>query len=74
MITMLDAGVSALKKSVRSIVTLAFVAAFIYGFLIKLVSAEVFVGVAVLIIKYWFDDPETSKGGSNETPIAPTTP
>lgn len=46
------------KSAVRPVVTLAFVYAFIHGFFMKLISADVFVGIAVLVIKYWFDSRE----------------
>jgi hypothetical protein len=60
--------IEALRKAVRAICTLAIVGALVYGFLVKLVSAEVFVGIAVLVIKYWFDsdgiEPPKSKEAS----------
>ena len=44
-----------LRRAVRPLVTLGFAYAFIILTFQKIVSAEVFVGVAVLILKYWFD-------------------
>jgi hypothetical protein len=46
------------KSTVRPIITLLFCAVFLYGFVEKLVSAEVFVSTATLVIKYWFDSRE----------------
>lgn len=51
------------KSATRPTVTLAFCGAFIYGFIAKLINPEVFVGVAILVIKYWFDSREPEKNG-----------
>ena len=54
------------RAATRPTVTLAFCGAFIYGFITKLVNAEVFVGVAILVIKYWFDTREPEKNGGQK--------
>ena len=58
-----------LRRAVRPLVTLGFAYAFIILTFQKIVSAEVFVGVAVLILKYWFDSREKpeSNGTNNGT-------
>jgi len=50
-----------IRASVRPLVTLAFSAAIIVGFVMKLISPEAFVGIALLVIKYWFDDKPDDK-------------
>lgn len=51
------------RSAVRPTVTLAFCGAFIYGFIANLVGTDVFVGVAILVIKYWFDAREKPGNG-----------
>lgn len=51
------------RSPVRPVVTLAFAGAFIYGFIYGLVSADAFLGVAVFVIKSWFDGREKEKNG-----------
>ena len=50
------------RSAVRPIITLMFATAFIYGFYVQLVSADAFLGIAVLVIKYWFDAREKNGG------------
>lgn len=52
-----------LRSPVRPLVTLGFTGAFIYGFLVGLVSADAFLGVAVFVIKSWFDTREKPENG-----------
>ena len=59
------------KSTVRPVVTLAFALAFIYFTYEKIISSDVFVGMATLVIKYWFDSraQESStngKGGKDQ--------
>ena len=51
------------KQAVRPIITLMFAGAFIYGFFINAISADAFLGIAVLVIKYWFDSREPENNG-----------
>lgn len=44
------------RSSVRPIVTYAFAAAFIGGFLLKLVPPDAFLILATYVIKSWFDE------------------
>ena len=56
-----------LRRAVRPLITLGFAYAFIVLTFQKIVSAEVFVGVAILVLKYWFDSRETpGKNGNNQ--------
>ena len=48
------------RSIVRPLVTLAFTGAFVYGFIYGLISADAFLGVAVFVIKSWFDTREKS--------------
>ena len=48
--------IETIRSLVRPVVTVAIVAALIYGFVTKLVSVEVFMVPAILIIKWWFED------------------
>ena len=52
-----------LRRAVRPLVTLGFAYAFIILTFQKVVSAEVFVGIVVLVIKYWFDSREEPRNG-----------
>ena len=52
-----------LRRAVRPLVTLGFAYAFIILTFQKIVSAEVFVGIVVLVIKYWFDSREEPRNG-----------
>ena len=55
------------RKSVRPLTTLMLVAGVIYGFMEKLISAEAFMGLAILVVKYWFDErakPTPPNGGT----------
>lgn len=47
------------RGSVRPLITLMFSGAFIYGFFVQVISADAFLGIAVLVIKYWFDSRDT---------------
>jgi len=49
------------RSLVRPVATLAIVAAIIAGFFMGLVAPEAFMGVAILIVKYWFDAPDEVK-------------
>jgi len=57
-----------LRRAVRPLVTLGFAYAFIILTFQKIVSAEVFVGIVVLVIKYWFDSREEPRNGKTEQP------
>lgn len=57
-----------LRRAVRPLVTLGFAYAFIILTFQKVVSAEVFVGIVVLVIKYWFDSREEPHNGGSEPP------
>jgi len=59
-------GIEFLRACVRPISTLAVVTAVIGGFFLELIAAEAFLGIAILIIKYWFDTRDEPK-----TPPAP---
>ena len=65
-----------LRRAVRPLVTLGFAYAFIILTFQKIVSAEVFVGIVVLVIKYWFDSREEPRNGKIEEPVGgqPSTP
>ena len=43
---------------VRPLVTYAIVASLIYGFVTKLVTAEVFVPIVMMVIVFWFESRE----------------
>ena len=49
------------RSLVRPVATLAIVAGIIAGFFMGLVAPEAFMGVAILIVKYWFDAPDEVK-------------
>ncbi len=53
--------IEAIRSLVRPVVTVAIVAALIYGFVTKLVSVEVFMVPAILIVKWWFEDRKEKK-------------
>src|SRR3990167_5401422 len=57
-----------LRRAVRPLVTLGFAYAFIILTFQKIVSAEVFVGIVVLVIKYWFDSREEPRNGKTAQP------
>lgn len=44
------------RKLVRPLVTLALTAAAIYGFAVKLISAEVFIPLVTMVFTFWFVD------------------
>jgi hypothetical protein len=52
------------KTAVRPIITLLFAGAFIYLTIEKMVSADAFLGIATLVIKYWFDSREPERKAS----------
>lgn len=62
-----------LRRAVRPLVTLGFAYAFIILTFQKIVSAEVFVGVVVLVIKYWFDSREEPRNGKPGEPVEKST-
>ena len=67
----MEALMDVFRSAVRPVVTLVFCGAFIYGFLAQLISADAFLGIAVLILKYWFDSREvkgddTKNHGTNQ--------
>ena len=57
-----------LRRAVRPLVTLGFAYAFIILTFQKVVSSEVFVGIVVLVIKYWFDSSDEPKNGAAKEP------
>ena len=57
-----------LRQAVRPLITLGFAYAFIILTFQKIVSAEVFVGIVVLVIKYWFDSREEPRNGKPAEP------
>ena len=60
-----------LRQAVRPLVTLGFCYAFIVLTFMKLVSSEVFVGVAMLVIKYWFDSRDNPKNNGGVPEVKP---
>lgn len=52
---------SVLRSGVRPIITYAFALAMVAGFLLKLISAEVFTNVAVTVISFWFASRSSDK-------------
>ena len=50
-----------LRGSVGLILTFLFAGGFLYLTVVKVVSAEAFIGLATLIIKSWFDSRDTEK-------------
>ena len=54
------------RSPVRPLITVGFAAAFIYGFITKLIGAEIFVGVFTLVLKYWFDSREKKENGETK--------
>ena len=46
------------KGAIRPLVTLLFALAFIYMAINGSISKDAFIGIATLIIKYWFDSRE----------------
>ena len=69
-IEILKTLIDLLKASVRPVITIGFAGAIIIGFFKELVSPEAFIGLAVLVVKYWFD----SRGKPNESPVPPQRP
>lgn len=51
-----------LRSGVRPLITYAFALAMVAGFLMKLISAEVFTNVAVTVISFWFATRSTRDG------------
>ena len=62
----MEALMGLFRTAVRPLITLMFAGAFIWGFFSGLISADAFLGIAVLVIKYWFDSRDTPNG--NEKP------
>lgn len=56
--------VAMLRSAVRPTITYAFALAMVAGFLLKLISAEVFTNVAVTVISFWFATRSNAKGDS----------
>lgn len=52
---MTNVGISTFRAVVRPACTLLIVVALIGGFFTELIAPEAFLGVAILVIKYWFD-------------------
>jgi hypothetical protein len=48
---------------VRPVLTVSFTGAFIYGFLAGMIGADVFTGVATMVIIYWFKSRDEAKTG-----------
>jgi hypothetical protein len=44
------------KSAIRPLVTLLFCLAFIYMAIAGSISKDAFIGIATLVIKYWFDE------------------
>ena len=57
-----------LDDLVRMLVTLAFTGALVWGFYMKIVNADTFIGIAGLAIGFWF----SGKGNNNAPPTPPT--
>lgn len=55
-----------LGHSVRPVVTYAFTAALIYGFVVSKIPSNMFVPIAISVISYWF-------GQRERTPTLPVT-
>lgn len=53
--------VEAIRSLVRPIVTFGVVATLIYGFVAKLIGADVFVPVVTAIVAFWFSERSTEK-------------
>ena len=51
------------KGAVRPLITLLFTVGFIYLAIVKIISAEAFIGLATLVIKHWFDTREHKANG-----------
>ena len=58
------------RSSVRPIVTYAFTAAFVYGFVSGMISAEAFLTMSGFVIKSWFDARQQDR--AQEKPISLT--
>ena len=56
------------QEAVQAIVTVMLAAALIYGFVKGTVSDEAFVGIAGMVIAFWF------RGNGSSTPAAPPPP
>lgn len=52
-----------LEKAIRPIITAAFTAAFIFGFVAEKIGSDVFVGTATMVIIYWFKSRDDEKKG-----------
>jgi len=50
--------VEGIKALVRPVVTFAIIGAVIYGFVTKLIGADVFLPLATLVIVFWFESRE----------------
>ena len=50
-----------LNGYVRPFVTVLFSGVFCYGFLVKMIGADVFTGVATMVIIYWFKSRDEDK-------------
>lgn len=50
--------VEGIKALVRPVVTFAIIGAIIYGFVTKLIGADVFVPLATLVLVFWFESRE----------------
>ena len=53
--------IEAIRSLVRPIVTFGVVAALIYGFVTKLIAADVFLPVVTIIIGFWFAERAAEK-------------
>jgi len=53
--------IEGIRSLVRPIVTFGVVAALIYGFVIKLIVADVFLPVVTIIIGFWFAERTAGK-------------
>jgi hypothetical protein len=49
------------KSLVRPIITLAFAGAFIYMSVMGTISNDAFLGLATLVVKFWFDSRQEEK-------------
>lgn len=50
-----------LSSYVRPVITVAFTAAFLYGFMADKIGADVFVSTATMVIIYWFKTRDEEK-------------
>lgn len=48
--------VESARKLVRPIVTLVLTGAAVYGFVVKLISADVFIPLVTMVFTFWFVD------------------